>query len=1530
MGIGFTLVLLASMMVFAVPVAAGPYQDLAPALPNEWEGFPPTEGIQGSWFFDPAIIQVGPLAEAINGDLYAYVERAGVVTVPAVAASATITIPAGVTAVDLALNIDSTPITLAYGDTAAQIAAKIAAAVTDGLGVANATSAAAVITFTAAVPGAAGNVAVPMTDAVYYNGLTVPAATMAGGVTGVYQVDTVTPTLANNTLYSLGITPLGGSAVVFTYISDGSATVAEITAAFTALVNANLTLPVTAADTGVAFTLTADAYLTAAFIAADGGLGVLAVVITTPGVTQTTATITSTVPAAVTAVDLALNIDGIAITLAYTDNTATLVAAKIAATINASGARTVNVTASGANLTFTKIVAGVGGNGALAMTDDSYYLTHTVPAITLAGGLAATTTNAHDIFKSVDGGHTWSVSTIPFYYTGGTVVDMVCSSVSEDVLYVTDGNYVYKSVNGALSFSIVAEDSLELLLVGECGPTIIMGTTVSGGYITCLDVGYNASGDSLVFIGVTGTYQGGALGSANPLWGSVLYINEAGYPSEWIDLGLHCFHSPGTGISGNYDPYSVGCAPDFATSKKLYVAVSIADDLTLVGTTDPRTYVISSVGIDCSWSEVDQLFWNCDSTTPNNFQIFHASRFAFPSEYATTGNMFIGVAGATFGGDVYSAYDTTPQAQDALDLNVQGYTTGCIGFYDADICSLDIDENDALIAGALESWHFQSPTRTYYSADGGWTWTPSAKDPTGTWQTYVLFSGASAVAGTTGYDCAFSMSCGDVIGTYWNQISLISMSIDEVWDMSHAPGYVFDSSIMYVLTYDANVYPTVDIVSLLRWDGTYWERVHSSRYCDALGQVWVTLPLYDWVEVSPDFNDTGCVYMANTSFQMTRTVDQGCSWSVLAYPCAPLPTISAWIVVDEETVLASGSPVAAPTLEFIYKTDRHGTRPWGAVTVLNAVGAQTVNDGVDFDLSLPRGLESDVLFSDEAGQVFISQDMATTPFNEITDVVGPYTSFAGAVNTYVVFDPGYGTAGDPGENMIYAAGGTLVGRCALSSATPLAMQDWVYISVTGITSCDTFALYCASGIDAAGDTALYVSDTGYSGSATYPTVSGTINVRYNNLTATCDLTLPALCATTLSVVSGSGSFQTGEPLTILEWNLYCVTGDYQGVAGDILVQGLITHAMGWINISPLAPLAISCTACTPAGSAIEVISSGLTVCSAVTSTGLHPTGVWRTLNPMDPVFPYFTYNLIEWEFLEAGLTGPHELIHRQADTLGVWPDDLWLTQGSNMLWALDDYRQPADPTHDIWMWDDPLAAPVIQVAPADGALLATTMSATISWDPLDAATLYEYFIFSYCPTCPDNMVPFENLTTDLTCIVIDGLTPGTTYYWKVRVACDHPQVSKWSDLWTFNTALSSTELLCSPYCGEQDVILTPSFAWDAVIGATSYTIQVATDDAFTAIVTEGTSTVNAWMCDVTLDYDTSYYWQVQAVGANASSAWAPCIFHTAAEPVVVEPTPPVEVITNEITPTWIWVIIAIGGALTIAVVVLIVTTRRVP
>jgi len=140
-----------------------------------------------------------------------------------------------------------------------------------------------------------------------------------------------------------------------------------------------------------------------------------------------------------------------------------------------------------------------------------------------------------ELFKSTDGGRTWFYSTALLCYHGDAIVEIVCSKVSEDVFYVTDGNYVYKSLDGGMNFMIVAENSLETMLLGQCGDLV----HITNNPILCMDVAYDANGNSLIFIGVAYTYAANPL-NADP---SVLYINEGGYPSEWIDLQLHCFRN---------------------------------------------------------------------------------------------------------------------------------------------------------------------------------------------------------------------------------------------------------------------------------------------------------------------------------------------------------------------------------------------------------------------------------------------------------------------------------------------------------------------------------------------------------------------------------------------------------------------------------------------------------------------------------------------------------------------------------------------------------------------------------------------------------------------------------------------------------------------------------------------------------------------------------------------------------------------------------------------------------------------------
>jgi hypothetical protein len=155
-----------------------------------------------------------------------------------------------------------------------------------------------------------------------------------------------------------------------------------------------------------------------------------------------------------------------------------------------------------------------------------------------------------------------------------------------------------------------------------------------------------------------------------------------------------------------------------------------------------------------------------------------------------------------------------------------------------------------------------------------------------------------------------------------------------------------------------------------------------------------------------------------------------------------------------------------------------------------------------------------------------------------------------------------------------------------------------------------------------------------------------------------------------------------------------------------------------------------------------------------------------------------------------------------------------------------------------------------------------------------------------------------------------------------------------------------------PAMGGDDVSVDPTFTWGAVTGAT-YEFALAEDlglaDPFSVIDYSATADINAHPCRETLKYSTTYYWRVRAITATETGAWAVGLFTTEAEPeeaaavelpditveqpdvtvqpaevdITVEPAQPV------IPDYLLWVIIGVGAVLVIALIVLIIRTRRV-
>jgi hypothetical protein len=165
---------------------------------------------------------------------------------------------------------------------------------------------------------------------------------------------------------------------------------------------------------------------------------------------------------------------------------------------------------------------------------------------------------------------------------------------------------------------------------------------------------------------------------------------------------------------------------------------------------------------------------------------------------------------------------------------------------------------------------------------------------------------------------------------------------------------------------------------------------------------------------------------------------------------------------------------------------------------------------------------------------------------------------------------------------------------------------------------------------------------------------------------------------------------------------------------------------------------------------------------------------------------------------------------------------------------------------------------------------------TFSWLQVAGASSYQLQV--------DNNSNFSSPEIDQTGIVTTSyMAPSDldadTYYW--RVTSDAPN-AKWSASWSFT--ISGEEIpqviLSSPTSGAQDVSGTPLFQWQALEGATSYTLEVATSTTFTTLlVNESGLTTTSWGTatnwsshDPTELEPGTYYWRVSSNIANSTSA----------------------------------------------------------
>jgi len=220
--------------------------------------------------------------------------------------------------------------------------------------------------------------------------------------------------------------------------------------------------------------------------------------------------------------------------------------------------------------------------------------------------------------------------------------------------------------------------------------------------------------------------------------------------------------------------------------------------------------------------------------------------------------------------------------------------------------------------------------------------------------------------------------------------------------------------------------------------------------------------------------------------------------------------------------------------------------------------------------------------------------------------------------------------------------------------------------------------------------------------------------------------------------------------------------------------------------------------------------------------------------------------------------------------------------------------------------------------------------------------------------------------TSSTVIPQVSLIAGKTYYWRVQVSPQNPMASAFSAPVMFTTKLTSSGTSnvagldsvgrISPASGATGVSITSPITWGAVVGATGYNFKISTDPTFATVIDSKDNYQSTAYVPAKLEAGKTYFWEVQSVAGTATSAWIVSAFTTAAAgapggptataaPPVVTPTvtvnvPPQPTPTYTFsvpaggtaapgTPGYVWVIIVIGAILVIAVIVLIVRTRRV-
>lgn len=183
------------------------------------------------------------------------------------------------------------------------------------------------------------------------------------------------------------------------------------------------------------------------------------------------------------------------------------------------------------------------------------------------------------------------------------------------------------------------------------------------------------------------------------------------------------------------------------------------------------------------------------------------------------------------------------------------------------------------------------------------------------------------------------------------------------------------------------------------------------------------------------------------------------------------------------------------------------------------------------------------------------------------------------------------------------------------------------------------------------------------------------------------------------------------------------------------------------------------------------------------------------------------------------------------------------------------------------------AAPILLSPPHNST--GNSLNPILDWNNVPGATSYRVQL-SLSPTFTTTIV--NQVTGSASQYqIITPLTYNTTYYWRAN-ATNAGGTSEWSLTWQFTTLISPplAPTLLLPVNNATGVSLTPFMDWTDVAGATTYRLQVATNNTFTNIVYNNIAitTSEFTLPSGYLIGSTQYYWRVAAINSGGQGPYS--------------------------------------------------------